>query len=54
MSIPEVPTGPSVVLDVSVLDESPAAYMDIDAVLAAEADLIEVVHTLKQVLCVKG
>lgn len=36
------------------LDETPAAYKDIDAVMAAQADLVEVVHTLKQVLCVKG
>ncbi len=40
--------------DKGVLDESPAAYKDIDAVMAAQADLVEVVHTLKQVLCVKG
>lgn len=40
--------------DVDVLDESPAAYKDVDAVIAASADLIEVVATLKAVLCVKG
>ena len=40
--------------DGEVIDESPAAYKDIDAVMAAQADLVEVVHTLKQVLCVKG
>lgn len=40
--------------DVEVIDETPAAYKDIDAVMAAQADLIEVVHTLKQVVCVKG
>ncbi len=40
--------------DVGVIDESPAAYKDIDAVMAAQADLVEVVHTLRQVLCVKG
>ncbi|MCU0869178.1 MAG: RtcB family protein [Burkholderiales bacterium] len=40
--------------DAGVLDESPAAYKDIDAVMAAQADLVEVVHTLKQVVCVKG
>lgn len=40
--------------DLSVIDETPAAYKDIDAVIAAQSDLIEVVHTLKQVLCVKG
>jgi len=40
--------------DSGVLDESPAAYKNIDAVMNAQQDLVEVVHTLKQVLCVKG
>ncbi len=40
--------------DKSVLDEIPGAYKDIDAVMANQSDLVEVVHTLKQVLCVKG
>lgn len=40
--------------DASVIDETPMAYKSIDAVIAAEADLIDVVHTLKQVVCVKG
>jgi tRNA-splicing ligase RtcB len=40
--------------DHEVLDETPAAYKDIDAVMAAQSDLIEIVHTLKQVICVKG
>ncbi|MEC7724513.1 MAG: RtcB family protein, partial [Planctomycetota bacterium] len=40
--------------DRAVLDETPMAYKDIDAVMAAQADLVEVVHTLKQVVCVKG
>jgi tRNA-splicing ligase RtcB len=40
--------------DESVLDEIPGAYKDIDAVMAAQADLVSVEHTLKQVLCVKG
>ena len=40
--------------DAEVIDETPAAYKDIDAVMAAQADLVEVVHTLKQVVCVKG
>lgn len=40
--------------DENVIDETPAAYKDIDAVMAAQSDLVEVVHTLKQVLCVKG
>ncbi len=40
--------------DKDVLDETPAAYKDIDAVMAAQRDLVDVVHTLKQVVCVKG
>lgn len=40
--------------DAEVLDETPAAYKDVDSVMAAQSDLVEVVHTLKQVLCVKG
>ena len=40
--------------DVGVIDETPAAYKDIDAVMAAQRDLVEVAFTLKQVLCVKG
>ena len=40
--------------DTQVIDETPMAYKDIDAVMAAQADLVEVVHTLKQVVCVKG
>ena len=40
--------------DADVIDETPAAYKPIDDVMAAQADLVEVVHTLKQVLCVKG
>ena len=40
--------------DAEVLDESPAAYKDIDAVMAAQTDLVEIVHTLRQVVCVKG
>lgn len=40
--------------DEAVIDEIPMAYKDIDAVMAAQSDLVEVVHTLKQVLCVKG
>jgi tRNA-splicing ligase RtcB len=40
--------------DKGVLDEIPGAYKDIDQVMADQADLVEVVHTLKQVLCVKG
>jgi tRNA-splicing ligase RtcB len=40
--------------DAGVIDETPMAYKDIDAVMAAQADLVEVVHTLKQIVCVKG
>jgi len=40
--------------DKDVIDETPAAYKDIDAVMQAQADLVEVVHMLKQVVCVKG
>jgi tRNA-splicing ligase RtcB len=40
--------------DAGVLDEIPGAYKDIDAVMANQADLVEVVHTLRQILCVKG
>ncbi len=40
--------------DADVIDEIPMAHKDIDAVMAAQADLVEIVHTLKQVVCVKG
>jgi tRNA-splicing ligase RtcB len=40
--------------DADVIDEIPMAYKDIDAVMEAQRDLVEVVHTLKQVVCVKG
>lgn len=40
--------------DESVLDETPGAYKPIDDVMNAQSDLVEIVHTLKQVLCVKG
>ena len=40
--------------DEDVIDETPAAYKDIDAVMAAQSDLVDIVHTLKQVVCVKG
>ena len=40
--------------DSDVIDETPGAYKDIDAVMAAQSDLIEIVHTLKQIVCVKG
>ncbi len=40
--------------DAAVIDETPGAYKSIDAVMAAQSDLVEVVHTLRQVVCVKG
>ena len=40
--------------DTGVIDEIPAAYKDIDVVMANQDDLVEVVHTLRQVVCVKG
>ena len=40
--------------DEGVLDETPLAYKPIDAVMAAQKDLVEVLHTLRQVVCVKG
>ena len=40
--------------DESIIDELPKCYKKLDAVMEAQADLVEVVHTLKQVVCVKG
>ncbi|HZF29029.1 MAG TPA: RtcB family protein [Gammaproteobacteria bacterium] len=40
--------------DADVIDETPAAYKDIDAVMEAQRDLVEIAHTLKQIVCVKG
>jgi tRNA-splicing ligase RtcB len=40
--------------DAEVVDESPAAYKSIEAVMDAQRDLVEIVHTLRQVVCVKG
>ena len=40
--------------DKGVLDEIPGAYKDIEEVMANQSDLVEVAHTLKQVICVKG
>ena len=40
--------------DKDVIDEIPMAYKSIDAVMAAQADLVSIVHTLRQVVCVKG
>src|SRR6185312_1454743 len=40
--------------DEGVIDETPAAYKPIDDVMRAQRDLVEIVHTLRQVVCVKG
>ncbi len=40
--------------DSGVIDEIPGAYKDIDTVMENQRDLVDVVHTLKQVVCVKG
>jgi len=40
--------------DEDVIDETPMAYKPIDAVMEAQKDLVEIVHTLRQVVCVKG
>jgi len=40
--------------DKDVVDETPKAYKDIDTVMKAQEDLVDIVHTLKQVVCVKG
>ena len=40
--------------DAGVVDEIPGAYKPIDEVMANQSDLVDVVHTLRQVVCVKG
>jgi tRNA-splicing ligase RtcB len=40
--------------DADVIDETPGAYKSIDAVMEAQTDLVDIVHTLRQVVCVKG
>ncbi len=40
--------------DKGVIDDIPGDYKDIDTVMANQDDLVEIVHTLKQVLCIKG
>ena len=40
--------------DKGVIDEIPGAYKDIDRVMEHQSDLVDVVHTLKQIVCVKG
>jgi tRNA-splicing ligase RtcB len=41
-------------VDADVTDERPIAYQDFDAVMAAQPDLVDVVHALRQVVCAKG
>ncbi|MCK5918398.1 MAG: RtcB family protein, partial [Cocleimonas sp.] len=41
-------------IDNNIIDETPAAYKPIEKVMKAQEDLVEIVHTLKQVVCVKG
>jgi tRNA-splicing ligase RtcB (3'-phosphate/5'-hydroxy nucleic acid ligase) len=40
--------------DADVIDETPAAYKSIDDVMNAQRELVDIVHTLRQVVCVKG
>ncbi|MHC4732027.1 MAG: RtcB family protein [Planctomycetota bacterium] len=40
--------------DAEVIDETPAAYKPIDKVMEAQSDLVDVLHELRQVVCVKG
>lgn len=40
--------------DAGVIDETPKAYKDIEDVMRSQDDLVEIVHTLKQIVCVKG
>ncbi len=40
--------------DAAVIDEIPMAYKDIDKVMHAQREWVEVLHTLRQVVCVKG
>ena len=40
--------------DADVIDEIPGAYKNIDTVMSAQTDLVDIVATLKQVLCIKG
>ena len=50
----EATAGISCRKDAGVIDETPAAYKDIEAVMAAQSELVDIVHTLRQVVCVKG
>jgi len=40
--------------DSSVLDETPLAYKNIEDVMNAQKDLVEIQHELRQIVCVKG
>jgi len=40
--------------DEGVIDETPMAYKPIDKVMEAQAELVDIVHELRQVVCVKG
>ena len=40
--------------DEGVIDETPSAYKSIEKLMVAQKDLVEVVYTLKQFVCVKG
>ena len=40
--------------DIDVIDETPGCYKDIDEVMKSQSDLVDIVHTLKQIVCVKG
>ena len=40
--------------DEDVIDETPAAYKSIEDVMHAQRELVDIVHTLRQVVCVKG
>jgi len=37
-----------------VIDETPMAYKDLKAVMAAQTDLVDIVHTIKEILTIKG
>lgn len=50
----EATKGLECVKDATVLDETPLSYKSIDAVMAAQADLVEPVHQLRAIICVKG
>jgi tRNA-splicing ligase RtcB len=41
-------------MDEELIDETPSAYKDIEKVMNAQKDLVEIIYTLKQIVCVKG